>query len=159
MSIDFKKDKSWFAIIILLFTVTPIGFIALFGKIAYMFYQSSKTVDDLSEVKSYKVKPVQTLDDLSELVENDETMTMTFDDDFEVENSEMTIEIDPVEIDPIEIDPIDLKPIVAPVESLQNKEPLKIITCPMCGTENKIYKIDVFETPACEKCGMLLLDR
>ena len=38
-------------------------------------------------------------------------------------------------------------------------EPLKILTCTMCGTENKIYKVDRFETPTCEKCGMLLLER
>lgn len=41
----------------------------------------------------------------------------------------------------------------------EGETPLKIATCSMCGTENRIYKIDIFETPTCEKCGMLLLDR
>jgi len=38
------------------------------------------------------------------------------------------------------------------------EEPLKVITCRMCGTKNRIYIIDKFETPTCEQCGMLLLD-
>jgi predicted neutral ceramidase superfamily lipid hydrolase len=38
-------------------------------------------------------------------------------------------------------------------------KPLKIIKCTMCDTLNKIYKIDIFETPSCQKCGMLLIDR
>lgn len=40
----------------------------------------------------------------------------------------------------------------------EGETPLKIVACTMCGTENAIYKIDRFETPTCEKCGMLLLN-
>lgn len=40
----------------------------------------------------------------------------------------------------------------------EGETPLKVIKCRMCDTENRIYIIDKFETPTCEKCGMLLLD-
>jgi hypothetical protein len=44
-------------------------------------------------------------------------------------------------------------------DAFESGQPLKVVVCTMCGTENSIYKIDVFETPSCKKCGMLLLDR
>jgi len=233
---DFKNDKSWFVILVLLFAFMPIGILALIAKIIYTIYRAQNNddtftnstndyrrnssewsandlasslheiEDDLKDsfetwkesstlaqtTEDFDHKSVDSYDhkgyprDLSDAesiidVSVDETMPLPVEfstterqvTDEVVEEDEVTAE-DHLSVDHLEVtlnEPIDLTFTDVHIDTEitfddepedhdhQGEVPLKVIKCRMCETENRIYKIDIFETPTCEKCGMLLLDR
>ncbi len=224
---DFKNDKSWFVIVILLFAFAPVGVIALIVKIIYSLNKSrneSGNTFNRSEER-YSPKPSNwtandvesklhgievELKDTFETWKETDTIRQTNDEfdhhkvdsydskGFPVELSEEEdniIDVSANEGIPLPVvlseekraTPEDYLAIDHLEEELNNmtdvtfndvhidteitfenepedhdhegKKPLKVVTCTMCGTENSIYVIDIFETPSCEKCGMLLLDR
>lgn len=223
--LDFKNDKSWLIIVILIFTFFPLGIIALIGKIIYNVYkrgnESGNSFNNSDEVYSRKASNWKASNVESRLhgVELNDTFdtwketapmsqTNTESDDHTVDNTdrkgfpvELSEEVDnTIDVSADEAMPLPVvlseEKVKTPKETLavdhlevalnkmpevtfndvhidteitfddepedhnhEGKTPLKVITCTMCGTENSIYVIDIFETPTCEKCGMLLLDR
>lgn len=223
--LDFKNDKSWFIIAILIFTFFPLGIIALIGKIIYNSYKrgidggtpfnnseevyrrkmsnwkagnvesilhgaeskdtfetwketapmsQTKTTSDYQTVDSNDSKgfPVE----LSQEVDN--TIDVSADEaiplpvilsEDKVKTPEDTLAVDHLEMELNKMPEVTFNDVHIDTEitfddepedhSHEGEKPLKVITCTMCGTENSIYVIDIFETPTCEKCGMLLLDR
>lgn len=240
---NFKNDKSWFVVLILLFTFMPLGILALIGKIVYTIYKDQRIGGDdfdasvrdyrqasadasvnseleksLHEIENdlkdtfdtwkatSRVKPPMDQDQGPSIEaysrkglpvdlpgDDHRIIDVTFSDDLDLDegieairdkdqgfeaitegdegsrssddllslehlevklNTDIDLTINDVHIDTeitFDNEPED--------HNHEGETPLKIITCTMCGTDNSIYKIDPFETPTCEKCGMLLLDR
>lgn len=232
---DFKNDKSWFVILVLLFAFMPIGIMALIGKIIYTIYKSQNAggdvfgssndsyertsssqwsqhnlEDSLHEIedelkdsfetwketsavsgpsdqgrdhkldtydsKGFPVELSQESNNYMDILVNDYSPTdeleqeeieidlgdesMTAQERLSVEHleNELNTEID-LTFNDVHIDTEITFDETPEDHGHEGEAPLKTITCTMCGTENKIYVIDRFETPTCEKCGMLLLDR
>lgn len=182
-------DKSWVIVIVLFFIFPPLGFIAIIGKVIYMIIQSqnnkeSDATKDFKEVRKSVPKsrredvmtPTKTADvgEVGNVVDIgvNEPLDFELEQKHEVSNTsnqKATIEDQPSVTPDLNIEKVHIDTIVS-VEELEKKlhvnqsdsesaQPIKVVVCNMCGTENPIYKIDVFETPSCKKCGMLLLDR
>lgn len=184
-----SMDKSWVVIIVLFFIFPPLGFIAIIAKVIYMIVQSQNNKGsgyskDFREVKKFVPKPreevVTTPVKTSNVSEVGNVVDISVNEPvgFEMEqknevlntNVQEAITGDLPNITPdLTIEKVHIDTIVS-VEELEKKlhtkqeafesgQPIKVVACTMCGTENPIYKIDVFETPSCKNCGMLLLDR
>jgi len=182
-------DKSWVIVIVLFFIFPPLGFIAIIGKVIYMIIQSqnnkesdytkefkeviravpkSRMEDVMTPTKTAYVGEVGNVVDISV----NEPLEFELEQKQEVSNTgilKAANEAHPSVIPDLTIEKVHIDTIVS-VEELEKKlhvkqsdsksaQPIKVVVCTMCGTENPIYKIDVFETPSCKKCGMLLLDR
>ncbi|MDF1616774.1 hypothetical protein [Petrocella sp. FN5] len=182
-------DKSWVVVILLFFIFPPLGFIAIIAKVIYMILQSQNNKDlgfskDFKEERKFVPKPrqdglvmpekktfagdtgnhvdvrldapVDFLNEQKNEVSNTGSKKARSEDQL---NTPPDLTIEKVHIDTIvSVEELEKKLHMEHTES-EHTQPIKMITCTMCGTENPIYKIDVFETPNCKKCGMLLLDR
>ena len=228
---DFKNDKSWLVIMILIFAFAPVGIIALIIKMIYTINksrnESGDTINRSGETYSRKTsngtandvesrlhgievglkdtfetwKETDTMDQTSyqfdhykedsydsqgfpvELTEEednnfdvsvDEAKEAVTEKPYKFESEVKAVSKDYLATDHLEAALNDMTDITfndvhidteitfddEPEDHDHEGEvPLKVVACTMCGTENSIYIIDRFETPTCEKCGMLLLDR
>lgn len=117
-------------------------------------------VDEVSEVGN--VVEVSVNEPIDFVIEQNKEVSNTIIENTEIEekpNTTLDLTIEKVKIDTVvSVEELEKK-LHIKQEAFESGQPLKVIACTMCGTENPIYKIDVFETPSCTKCGMLLLDR
>ncbi len=184
-----SMDKTWLVIIVLFFIFPPLGFIAIIGKVIFMILQSQNNKEsvyskDAREVREIVPKP--RIDDVKTPtktsyagevgnvidVKVNEPTAFEMEQKHEVSNTNFDKPINehqPSDTPDLNIEKVHIDTIVS-VEDLEKKlhvdqsdtesaQPIKVVVCTMCDTKNPIYKIDVFETPSCKKCGMLLLDR
>ncbi|PKM57938.1 MAG: hypothetical protein CVU98_03565 [Firmicutes bacterium HGW-Firmicutes-3] len=175
-----SMDKTWVVVIVLFFIFPPLGFIAIIAKVIYMILQSQNNKEsgypkDYKEVRrpvktSYvgEVREVENVVEVSVkepidfVIEQNNEVPNTTTENTKIEEQPSTtpdLTIEKVKIDTVvSVDELEKK-LRTKQDAFESGQPLKVIACTMCGTENPIYKIDVFETPNCKKCGMLLLDR
>lgn len=176
------KDPAWIVIGILFFIFAPLGIIGAIIKIIYMVVKNASKYEDEQMTKAFKRQTTpmnhtratsqNSTTTYTRPVSQNSTVTYTRPEPLEVKPIKIKSPVDDIVIDTtieipmmdeIEMPSLDIK-VLTPKDIEAQKDhtsdqPLKVITCAMCGTENNIYKIDIFETPSCEKCGMLLLDR